>query len=558
MKTLLSLSLICTMFLCATTWAHAQVRAGEYESADFETAHPYPKSGAATATLTRTDVVAYRHATFISVHFEIFDLAPGDYVVVKDPYGQQSYTYRGLGKKDLGRSEEGFFAGVVWGDTALVELYTAGSEPGYGYKIDFFGRGYNNDDIQYLWDLGLGEKLQLPEPGQGPTRSLCTADDSEEAKCYQVSEPDAYEASRAVARLLITKPQGQFWCTGWLIGCDGQLMTNEHCIENQTQANNTNYEFMAEGADCSANCRSGGACGGTVEATSATIIAIDGPLDYCLVTPDTSATGTDLPATYGYMQLRESGATVDERLYLPQHPAGWGKRIALESSYPGDGGFARVVSVTEPGCGNGLNEVGYWADTQGGSSGSPVLGYSDNKVIALHHCRGSNFCSSGGGSDTPNRGVPIEEIIADLDALVPNCAIGCQSEAPANLEAALTVDSHVSLTWTGEAGGTFDVLRADGDCPLASGAVIAAGVNAASFVDDTVVEGSTYSYAVRSVTDPDCPSDLSQCASVAVTMVPEFSGLIWNNPAMYHPFYDANNNGVIDIVDMVSWISQNP
>ncbi|RLO13935.1 hypothetical protein DYB28_015486, partial [Aphanomyces astaci] len=37
-------------------------------------------------------------------------------------------------------------------------------------------------------------------------------------------------------------------------------------------------------------------------------------------------------------------------------------------------------------CGKG--QVGYFADTMGGSSGAPVVGSSDNQVIALHHCGG--------------------------------------------------------------------------------------------------------------------------------------------------------------------------
>ncbi|MCP5103524.1 MAG: PKD domain-containing protein [bacterium] len=57
--------------------------------------------------------------------------------------------------------------------------------------------------------------------------------------------------------------------------------------------------------------------------------------------------------------------------------------------------------------------MGYYADTAGGSSGSPVLGYSDNLVVALHHC-----------ANCPNRGVPIPSIISDLGGNIPNDAIG--------------------------------------------------------------------------------------------------------------------------------------
>ena len=439
--------------------AYAQkVRAGEYVAYEVETNHPYARSGASVPELTRVDVVSHPGATFISIHFSRFDLARGDFVVISSPDESQQRVYTDLGRDGLGRSEEGFFATHVKGDVAIVELYTAGAgpdaKPGYGYAIDFIGRGYNNQEIQEFWDLGLGEEMELPEPQN--QESLCTSDDTLEAKCYQTSEASAYDESRSLVRLLITKSNGQFWCTGWLLGCEGHVMTNEHCIETQSQASNTDFEFMAEGSSCATNCRSGGACAGTIEATGATVVSIDSALDYSLVLPDTS-TGfnTDLSTTYGYMQLRASGAVLNERIYLPQHPAGWGKRIALASTYPGDpNGFPQVASTNEFPCSGGPGDVGYWADTQGGSSGSPVLGYSDNLVIALHHCRGSNFCS-GGGNDDPNRGVPIGAIISDLGSLIPDCATGASCAYSIN-------PGNANYTESGGAGSVS--VSADSGC----------------------------------------------------------------------------------------------
>ncbi len=56
--------------------------------------------------------------------------------------------------------------------------------------------------------------------------------------------------------------------------------------------------------------------------------------------------------------------------------------------------------------------MGYRADTQGGSSGSPVVAYSDHQVIALHHC----------GSSSINTGVLIEQVIAGLGGNLPASA----------------------------------------------------------------------------------------------------------------------------------------
>ena len=66
------------------------------------------------------------------------------------------------------------------------------------------------------------------------------------------------------------------------------------------------------------------------------------------------------------------------------------------------------------------DEVGYWADTQGGSSGSPVLSYNDNTVIALHHCAG-DAASCG----DMNRAINITNIITDLGSNLPPNAVYC-------------------------------------------------------------------------------------------------------------------------------------
>ena len=197
-------------------------------------------------------------------------------------------------------------------------------------------------------------------------------------------------------------------CTGWLIGDEGHLMTNEHCVANSTAANNVTVEFMAQGANCATDCTTWFGCPGTVVATSTTLVKANANLDYALLKLPTNVT-----STYGFLQLRETGAVLNERIYIPQHPLAWGKRVALESTNSHDtGGVARVHSLNEPRCLGTGNDIGYYADTQGGSSGSPVIGYSDNLVIALHHC-----------ANCPNRGVPIQEIIDDLGNDIPNNAI---------------------------------------------------------------------------------------------------------------------------------------
>jgi hypothetical protein len=376
-------------------------KVGEDVFRRFESAHPY-----ASRELRRdsgpvhTDVITHPGAAYIAPHFERLELEEGDSVVVRAPDGSRSWRY----DNSHPAARDGFWAIHIPGDTAIIELHSAdhtgrrGILNKHGYSIDRYARGYTNEEMGFT----------------GIDKALCGADDSGWAPCYASSDPAIYGRARPVARLLINGSGG---CTGWLVGSQGHLMTNQHCIGTAADAQNTNYEFMAEGATCTTSCASWFGCPGNVIAgAGATLVKVDAPRDYALV---------QLPQnpinTYGYLQLRSTGAVVDERIFVPQHPAGHGKKIAVRSTDSRDAsGFAEVYSLTEASCQTGgPNDVGYFADTQGGSSGSPVIGHSDNLVVALHHC-----------ANCPNRGVPIQAVISHLGASLPACALpaaGCPS-----------------------------------------------------------------------------------------------------------------------------------
>ena len=370
-----------------TAFEHGPIKVGEDVYERYETAHPYFAPRSTEPRLISTQEIHLPGATYVCPHFSRFELAPGDYVIVRSPDGRRSWRYEGYGKGDLGKAE-GFWGIHVSGDRAVVELYSQGNGSSYGYTIDRVARGFK--PIQ-----------PLPE-------AICGLDDSEWAQCYTASEPEIYEEGRAVARLLI---QGSGLCTGWLVGSEGHLFTNNHCISTAAAAANTNFEFMAEGT-CGQTCGQL-QCPGNIVTTSSTIVQTNSFLDYTLLLLDTNPTGT-----YGFMQLRETGPVLDERLYIPQHPAGWGKRIAVLSTDPHDAsGFPEVDAIFN----NGGRMMGtYYADTQGGSSGSPVLAYEDHCAVVLHS--GAFGCAGLG-----NTGTVIDQIIGDLGANLPASAL-CSSD----------------------------------------------------------------------------------------------------------------------------------
>ena len=252
--------------------------------------------------------------------------------------------------------------------------------------------------------------------------SLCGADESIEAVCAPNATNNSTEGaimlakSQPVARLSIIKDNGMViaYCTGWLLGCEGHLITNQHCIGNSQDALNTKVEFLAQSTSCSTNdtCDSRGECPGPIGVASTTLVAVSEELDYALVRlgiNDSVANYSGLyEKTNGYLQLRSSGAVLKEPIYIPQHPLGYGKRIAwLHNGQPG-----RIESLTVTECRK--DDVGYYIDTQEGASGSPILATSDHQVIAMHHCGG---CLNGA--------IPAQSIIEDLAAkgVLPNCSV---------------------------------------------------------------------------------------------------------------------------------------
>uniref|UniRef100_H3GTC4 Serine protease n=1 Tax=Phytophthora ramorum TaxID=164328 RepID=H3GTC4_PHYRM len=345
-----------------------------------------------TAGTSRQDVISHEFASYIAVHFAGFNLPDGDSVVIASPDDNVtvSHTYTGLGRDQRGT----FIASFVPGNSVTVTYKSVGdATAGQGYRITGYSRGY-------------------PTMRQ---ESICgDGDQSLPAKCYapgsNLSEelPHAYGKAQAVARLLIN---GTYLCTGWLGGSEGHLFTNHHCFEEEDWALTTDFEFAAESSSCSDQCETQLGCPGTLVATTSTFIADSDDSDYSVVQlPDC----VDL-SPYGYLQLRESGPVLNESIYVPQHPDGYAKRIV---STVDDGDDTTIRSVGEDGdCGN--DQVGHDADTQGGSSGSPLVANSDNLVVAIHHCGGCTNTAIDVRTvlaDLASKNVTIENLVASEDA----------------------------------------------------------------------------------------------------------------------------------------------
>jgi V8-like Glu-specific endopeptidase len=340
-------------------------------------------------------------AGFIKLYIENFDLRPGDYMEVYNPNTGDVFIYSEKGKL-VGTQQNPymiseFWTGTLIGDHIILSVFSSNENKDghYGFDIKKVSYGYSIETMEWL--------MQRGPDGDNQNRSICSVDNKEAIVCYDGTE--MYRKGEAVCRLLIN---GSGYCTGWLVGCEGNVMTNNHCIGSAGDANNTDFLFNYRYTTCA------GSTDATsdVVATSSTFEYTSGGDDFTLVQLPVNPTGT-----YGYLSLSSAVVNNGERIYIPQHPGGRRKEIAVVTDYMPDGaGFAQVVS-------NAAARVTYGCDTEGGSSGSPVLRHSDNLVVAIHNTgtgTGSNCTGSFNGAYGRS-----DEMITQLNAagLMPACGV---------------------------------------------------------------------------------------------------------------------------------------
>ncbi|OQS06336.1 hypothetical protein THRCLA_01623 [Thraustotheca clavata] len=340
-------------------------------------------------------------ASYISVHFTTLSLPANSTFEVACRDGLKKLTYT----------------------TTQNDFYTE-SMPCSTVELKYSSSSYSKHDKniieidQYVSGInGL--------PSSGVQETICSiSDESRPAICFNKTEPSKFAASRSVARLLIT---GKVLCTGWLFGSEGHLITNSHCINSETRAKNTQVEFNALCPSCKDpqnKVESG--CPGDIVATSTKLIAWDELNDFALVQLDNLKPNANLQQ-YAYLQARDAPVQVDEPIWTSHHAAGWPKRLTLTNN----GDIPKVLTLDKQSCmdnfRNTKDTIGHFLDTQGGSSGAPIMSTNDNTVIALHNC---GLCDNTGNS---NGGIKMSNIIKflkDKNVLPKDSVAPSNSPAP--------------------------------------------------------------------------------------------------------------------------------
>ncbi|GAB2595048.1 hypothetical protein Aab01nite_26380 [Paractinoplanes abujensis] len=329
----------------------------------------------------------YPGASYVKLHFSRMALLPGDYVTVSNADGTESYRYEATQNP----ADSDRWAMSVTGDTAVLEVHRGpgnplelGRLPGDpGVVVDRVAKGFTRTEQDRQ------PEKQLIAPGRtGREESVCGSDTSADAACYRSSDPVAYTKSKAIARLLIN---GTELCTGWRVGPKNRMLTNNHCFTTSSEAYDTEVWFNYQCATC----------GGydvyqPTKVWGSQVVATDRTYDFTLFSVDKFAA----IQKYGYLTLDTKRPAKNQELYVPQHPAGEPTRIA--GSLGEKAGNCSVVNPGYDGYATG-SDVAYYCDTEGGSSGSPVLSRATNKVVALHHFGGC-----------PNSGVRADLLAAKL------------------------------------------------------------------------------------------------------------------------------------------------
>ncbi|MDR2226493.1 MAG: serine protease [Providencia sp.] len=244
------------------------------------------------------------------------------------------------------------------------------------------------------------------------SRVIIGQDERKPYMCHEGSPIAVYALSSAAARI-------GGWGSCSLIGSENHVLTNNHVVESDLNLINGEIWFNWFNETCSST----STVTEPVRLKPGRILKrgiSSSDNDYALFTlNEFDYVNSNVKALFGGLALSHNNPVKGENIYIPQYGDG-----GLRPMYIGDiknGKFAEILNVENDG-----NKIVHNADTQGGSSGSPVISRVSNQIIGLHW---------GGGS--VNVGVSAQKLNIELGNFIDKSntpIIGLGKIASTNLE----------------------------------------------------------------------------------------------------------------------------
>ncbi|MEM8937340.1 MAG: serine protease [Pseudomonadota bacterium] len=201
-------------------------------------------------------------------------------------------------------------------------------------------------------------------------------------------DPNRALSAKVGQVLLVQKDSVFAHCSGSLVG-RALFLTNHHCIYDDSDGRYLEPASLAVAME-RLNDRSAITEGSV--AVGVAHLAYDARLDFALI-----QLSVPLGDRYGWLELERDRTKINSvsAVKIIQHPAGRTKEIVTKNT--------GVVKRAAP-------WLHYLADTEGGSSGSPVFALTGERVIALHR---SGVTQDGRA--VYNEGVYIDEIASRIE-----------------------------------------------------------------------------------------------------------------------------------------------
>ncbi|MEM7103752.1 MAG: T9SS type A sorting domain-containing protein [Bacteroidota bacterium] len=325
--------------------------------------------------------VSSAEAEGIVLYFENFKLSKGTALFIHNE--DKSQIIGPL--TELSFQESGDYAsGLVFGESAFLELVLPpGIQGNSDFNISGVGHAYRQVNFDDAKGFGDADNCQV------------------NANCSEGTAWD--DQTKAVARILLTIPQGMAWCSGTMMNrqtedCAPYFLTAWHCGEGASTANYNQwiFYFNYEAPGCT-NPNSEGTLGnqflvGCTELAHSNDGGGNSGSDFLLVEMN-----QNIPASYGiYFAGWASNNSSSSSGVSIHHPQGDIKKISTYGSF--------LQSTSWGGIANGSHWAVQWQSTtnghgvtEGGSSGSPI--FNSNKHVIGTLTGGGSFCNSPNALD---------------------------------------------------------------------------------------------------------------------------------------------------------------